>query len=211
MKSLLFAALSLLLLCAGCGAPDPVLIDRTYAGAAGSARRVLVAYGTGAGSTAEVADRIARTLAARGPAVDVKPVTAVPSLAGYDAVVLGGPMHAGKVISSVRNFTHDRRQELARVPVACFVTCLILKDDTPENRAKAASALDPVRADVTPVSVGLFAGKLDYATLSFSMRFFIKYFLRAPEGDFRDWNAIEKWAGDLPPLLLAKRDAPPGG
>lgn len=211
MKVAWLAALVLLSACFGCGGPAPVLIDRTYPGGTEMPRKILVAYGTGAGSTAEVADRIGRTLAARGSTVDVKPVSGVTSLAGYDAVVIGGPLYAGKIISSVRSFVEDRKADLAATPVACFITCLAMKDDTPENRAKAAAALDPLRTSVAPVSLGLFAGKMEYARLGFGARFLVKYIVRAPEGDFRDWKAIEKWADELPPLLFAKQAQPGGG
>jgi menaquinone-dependent protoporphyrinogen oxidase len=51
--------------------------------------RILVAYASRAGSTAEVAEVIGRVLREGGPEVDVCPVGAVHSLAGYDALVLG--------------------------------------------------------------------------------------------------------------------------
>jgi menaquinone-dependent protoporphyrinogen oxidase len=51
--------------------------------------RILVAYASRAGSTAEVAEVIGRVLREGGPEVDVCPVGAVHSLAGYDALVFG--------------------------------------------------------------------------------------------------------------------------
>jgi menaquinone-dependent protoporphyrinogen oxidase len=51
--------------------------------------RILVAYASRAGSTAEVAEVIGRVLREGGPEVDVCPVGDVHSLAGYDALVLG--------------------------------------------------------------------------------------------------------------------------
>jgi menaquinone-dependent protoporphyrinogen oxidase len=39
----------------------------------------------------------------------------------------------------------------------------------------------------------VFAGKLDRAALSHVERLMVRA-LRAPEGDFRDWDAIRAWA-----------------
>jgi menaquinone-dependent protoporphyrinogen oxidase len=39
----------------------------------------------------------------------------------------------------------------------------------------------------------VFAGRLDYGSLRRVERLMVKA-LRAPEGDFRDWNAIRSWA-----------------
>ena len=52
-------------------------------------KRVLVGYATKNGSTVGVAQKIGETLGAQGHSVDVKPMADRPSLAGYDAVVLG--------------------------------------------------------------------------------------------------------------------------
>ena len=57
--------------------------------------RILVTYATRAGSTAEVAAACAETLAARGYAVDVKPVKEKTQLTGYSAVVLGSAIRMG--------------------------------------------------------------------------------------------------------------------
>ncbi|NNJ47912.1 MAG: flavodoxin, partial [Acidimicrobiia bacterium] len=51
----------------------------------------------------------------------------------------------------------------------------------------------------------LFAGKLDKETLGFAERAITKA-LKAPDGDFRDWDAISAWA-----TAIASELAEPGG
>ena len=59
---------------------------------------------------------------------------------------------------------------------------------------------------VRPVSVGIFRGKLDYSKLDWGsrlgMRLLRLIYKRAPEGDFRNWQAIRSWAKNLLPTLL---------
>ena len=59
---------------------------------------------------------------------------------------------------------------------------------------------------VKPVSIGVFRGKLDYSKLSFThwlvMKLIWLFYKRAPEGDFRNWEAIRSWAASLCPALL---------
>lgn len=59
---------------------------------------------------------------------------------------------------------------------------------------------------VRPVSVGVFRGSLDYHTLDWISRLVMRLiwliYRRAPEGDFRNWEAIESWADRLPRQLL---------
>ena len=64
------------------------------------------------------------------------------------------------------------------------------------NRRKVAAYLDPVCEVVQPVDVGLFAGVMDYSKLPFILRLMMKK-MKSPEGDFRDWEAIRAWAGQV--------------
>ena len=59
--------------------------------------------------------------------------------------------------------------------------------------------LDPLLKEVPqvkPVRIGTFAGALRYRNLS-SLEKMLMKLIGAPEGDFRDWNAIRAWANDL--------------
>jgi menaquinone-dependent protoporphyrinogen oxidase len=58
-----------------------------------------------------------------------------------------------------------------------------------------------VRALLEPVSIGLFAGKLDYSTIDGFDRS-IAEAVSSAEGDWRNWEAIGKWAHDLLPVLV---------
>jgi len=62
---------------------------------------------------------------------------------------------------------------------------------------------------VKPVSIAVFRGKLDYSKLSFThwlvMKLIWLFYKRAPEGDFRNSEAIHSWATTLCPVLLQQR------
>ena len=68
--------------------------------------------------------------------------------------------------------------------------------------------LDPMlkkAPQVKPFSVGVFRGKLDYSKLDFISSLVMKLiwliYKRAPEGDFRNWEAIQSWAASLRPMF----------
>src|SRR5262245_60714321 len=82
--------------------------------------KVLVAYGTKNGSTAGIADMIAAELAADGVAVDVQPAAQVRSIDGYDAVVLGGALYAGRWHRDARRFARRYAAGLRTLPVWVF-------------------------------------------------------------------------------------------
>ena len=72
---------------------------------------ILIAYASRNGSTAEIAQAIGKELQAAGHAADVVEMGAVPSLSGYNAVVIGGPLYMGKMVGDVGKFVKRHRNE----------------------------------------------------------------------------------------------------
>jgi len=171
-------------------------------------KKVLIAYGSWAGSTAEVAEEIGKVLAANGVEADVAEAGDVHDVSGYGAVVLGTAIHAGHVHKHMRAFLDRHAEFLRGLPVAYFVVCLTMKEDTEENRGKAEAFLSRIRRDfpgVGPVSVGLFGGVISTNTerlkrLPFAQRMIVRA-MKSAAGDFRDWDAIRAWASALPAAL----------
>ena len=166
-------------------------------------RKVLVAYGTRAGSTAGVAERVAEVLNRNGFAAQAIDVREVKDAAPYDAVVLGSSIRAGKLMPEVLKFLDKNKAKLEAKPFAAFVVCLAMKDGDEKGRATAGPYLDPVRERVKPLSEGLFAGAYDPEKLGFAVRQVMKM-IKAPPGDFRKWDDIEAWTASLVPLLGAR-------
>lgn len=199
-------------------------------------KRVLVAYSSNAGSTAEVAAVVGEELGKGGAQVDVLPIPGVGDVSGYAAVVVGGPMMLGWHREAV-DFVVYHQRALSQVPVACFITALgltrtpaayvdsvpVYQDPSLARPPKQAGRLRfreryetvehylrPVLQKaplVRPVSVGFFGGKLDYHTLAIPARLFLQFVIRARPGDYRNWTAIRAWAAALRPLLLAEERA----
>jgi menaquinone-dependent protoporphyrinogen oxidase len=167
--------------------------------------RILVAYASEFGSTAEVAQAIAKVLRTDRIAVDVCSIVEVSDLAAYQALVIGSPIYNGQWLPEAVAFVQTHADALSRMPVAYFVLSMLLKDDTVAHRDTARSFLAPVFAAaprVVPVDIGLFAGRMRYRNLPLLDRIVFWTRTRLPSGDFRDWEAILAWAGRLPSLLI---------
>jgi menaquinone-dependent protoporphyrinogen oxidase len=159
-------------------------------------RKVLVAYGTRAGSTAGVAERVAEVLNRNGLAAQAEEVKKVKDTASYDAVVLGSSIRAGKLKPEVLKFLDKNKADLSAKPFAAFILCLAMKSADEKGRATAATYIEPVRERIKPLSEGLFAGTYDPSKWSFVERRIMKM-IKAPPGDFRKWDDIEAWAASL--------------
>ena len=81
--------------------------------------RVLVAYATKNGSTEEIADAIADELSAHG--LDVACMSAPDAdSSGFDAVVLGSAVYAGRWLRPARRFLKAETDHLSRIPFWVF-------------------------------------------------------------------------------------------
>jgi menaquinone-dependent protoporphyrinogen oxidase len=193
------------LVCGGLGTfvtlPPPVDYPETHAAKAGSLPRMLVAYASKAGSTAEVAKVIGEIGSMQGMAVDVLKIQHIQDINSYQAVILGSAIRMGQVLPEVVEFIKTHQAELSQKPVAYFVNCLTMKEDTPENRRTVMEYLQPLRTLLEPLSLGLFSGKIDYSKLSWMDRLIMANFVKAPEGDYRQWDLIRTWAAQALPSI----------
>jgi menaquinone-dependent protoporphyrinogen oxidase len=158
--------------------------------------RILVTYASKAGSTKEVAERIAKYLADKNLVVDLQPVSSVTGIDSYQSIVLGSAIRAGNLLPEVKAFIMKNQDRLAQKHFSIFIVCLTLKDETEENCKTVSAYLEPVRAQVKPDKEGLFAGTMNINKLGFLERMLIKA-MKAPEGDYRNWEAIDAWAEEL--------------
>lgn len=168
--------------------------------------KVLVTYASRTGWTVGVAEAIGKTLAENGIQADVIPMRDVKDLSIYDAVVAGSAIRNKTWLPEAIQFIRAHQNELKRKPFATFLVCMTLAMPNGENyRSHISTWLDPVRALVKPVSVGLFAGGLDISRVeNFSDRLMFRISVMFgvwKEGDHRNWNAINQWATQLKPLL----------
>jgi menaquinone-dependent protoporphyrinogen oxidase len=164
--------------------------------------KILVTYASQAGSTMGVAEAIGKTLAESGAAVDVRAMKEINDLASYRAVVAGSAIHGGKWLPEAVQFLQSNRAELSRRPFAAFMVCITLgRKDADQLRAGIADWMAPVRAQVHPISEGMFAGCLDFSKLPITSDTIGLRLATAlgflPKGDHRDWEAVRAWAIDL--------------
>jgi len=158
--------------------------------------RILVTYASKAGSTAEVAARIGETLAARGLPVDVLPIGKVKDLAPYRQVILGSAVRISSPLPEAVKFVEANQAALQQKSFSAFLVCMTMKDDNEETRKTVSAYVEPIRALVKPASEGLFAGVIDPSKVNLLDKMAIKM-IKAPIGDFRQWDQITAWAENL--------------
>ena len=157
-------------------------------------KRVLIAYATKTGSTVGVAAAIGEVLGARGYTVDVKPMRDDPSLADYEAVILGSAINGANWLPEAIDFIKDNQAALGKVPVALFsVHAMNLGDDEGCEKNRQGY-LKKVRPLVKAQEEVWFAGiGADPNKESRFVRWMMRTLFKGGEGDCRDWTKIRAW------------------
>ena len=198
---------------------------------------MLVVYATKYGSTAQVAETVAEELRAAGCEAEARAAGDGASAAGFDAVVVGGPMIFGWHKEALK-YVQARRDVLAAVPVAYFITAASLTEDGADAvggvpvykdswLAKRPTIPDKLTrkqryalpshylgdvlkktAPVRPRQAAFFAGAVDMTKMGILAKLFVMLVIGASPGDGRHWDAVREWARQLPAVLFGDSSSP---
>jgi menaquinone-dependent protoporphyrinogen oxidase len=161
--------------------------------------KVLVAYASTYGSTREVAEAVTATLRGHELAVDLQPARDVQSVAGYRAVVLGGPLYMFHLHKDALRFLSRHQKALAgNLPIAVFAGGPFGSGDGNEWQ-EVRKQIDQELAKfpwLKPVAVEVIGGKFDPSKLRLPWSL-VPALRQMPPSDLRDWEAIRRWASTL--------------
>ncbi len=164
--------------------------------------KVLVAYASKYGATAEIAEKIGQVLKQEGLKADVLPVKSVKNPAEYTAVVLGSAVYIAQWRKEADNFLKTNEKLLTERPVWLFSTGPAGKGDAVQLMKgwRFPKGLQPVADSIKPRDIAIFHGNVDTKKMNFLEKWIISN-VKSPMGDFRDWTAITKWATDITSAL----------
>jgi menaquinone-dependent protoporphyrinogen oxidase len=164
--------------------------------------QVLVAYATKHGATAEIAEKIGQVLRQAGLGTDVLPAERVGDLTPYQAVVLGSAVYAGRWRKEAATFLEVNEKQLSERTVWLFSSGPLGEGDAVELMKgwRFPEAQKPIADRIQPRDIAFFHGALNMKKLSFPEKLIVKG-IKAPVGDFRDWDAITSWAADIADAL----------
>jgi menaquinone-dependent protoporphyrinogen oxidase len=151
---------------------------------------ILVTYASKHGSTEQIARVIHDDLHKAGFDVTFLPAEQVESLENVDAVILGSAIYIGQWQQSATDLIYRMEDELKELHVWLFSSGPIGIDPFPREEPPVTAELVQRIGAIDHQS---FMGKLDRSHLGLGERL-ITTVMRAPEGDFRDWDAIHDWA-----------------
>jgi len=155
--------------------------------------KVLVSAASKHGATAGIADAIGSALMTRGFEVSVEEPGHVEEIHSFDAIVVGSAVYGGHWLKPAIELTERFAETFRGKPVWLFSSGPI--GDPPKPTEDPVDVVEVMKVTGAR-DHRVFAGKLDKAMLSFPERAIVGA-LRAPYGDFRDWDEIRNWAEEI--------------
>ena len=172
-------------------------------------QRVLVVYATVSGCTATIASRIGCDLIGYGAKPFVSSVEECGKIiqGDYDAIVLGSGVRVGRWHRSARDWIESNSSVLRETPLALFSVGLHgIRPDGTLDRASVQADLARVLSGVgVKASAGsaFIPGWKRTDGFSSMEKLALRVYPLA-DGDYRDWNEVDRWLMRMGPLLMSQ-------
>ena len=183
--------------------------------------KVLIVYATKEGQTERIARSMSDALTADGHQVvlvDADHQKPPADLRNFDAIAVGGPIHAGGYPRSIERFARENRHALAKVRSAFFSVGLAVASRTSDGRAQTLVLVRKFeeRTGFHPERVELIAGALPYSKYNFVVRYVMRRIAAKEGGDtdtsrdyeYTDFPAVERFARELAGPLRPRSEPP---
>lgn len=159
--------------------------------------RVLVAYGSKHGATAEIAERIADALRRAGHESEARPASQVRNIGDYDAVVLGSAVYAGRWRRDARRLLRRMRRAPDRRPLWLFSSGPIGESEPdPADKWQHPLWVREAGERLEARDQTVFRGRLTAKPSTMMERAIAKQTPADERGDIEP-DAVDDWAGRI--------------
>ena len=163
-----------------------------------------IVYSTVDGHTLKICKFISEILTKLGWNVELHDISSFDKdITSYSKFIIGASVRYGKHNKYVEQFILNHNKELEHVDAAFFSVNLVARK-TEKNSAETNPYVIKFLNQITwkPRTVGVFAGRLDYASYSFFDSLMIKLIMKITKGptksekpiEFTNWSRVEAFA-----------------
>lgn len=159
--------------------------------------RVLIAYGSKHGATAEIAEHIRETLRAEGQRAESSAAADVNDLSPYDAVILGSAVYQGRWRPEARKLLRRLRRDLDGRALWLFSSGPVGDTEIdPADRWQYPKGIRKAGQRLGARDQTVFAGRLPPDPTNFMERAMLKN-TAEEDRDARDFDAVAAWAVEI--------------
>ena len=209
IRGSLFASCMLLLAAAGftsAWGENYTLFEKSCGTDNSTVKKVLIAYDTKHGSTADIAEKIGDVLCENGLRVDVRLAYHVDDISAYAAVVIGSPVYYSTFLPGTLKFLDRHKATLANKKVAAFVISVSVDKTTGKVNTNVLNMITATVFSKFPEitfidPVGLLPGKFYFKEI-FPVEIIGFKLSGFPEsGNLMNDDFVRAWAEQIAPLL----------
>lgn len=168
-------------------------------------KRVLVAYDSKHGSTADIAEKIGDVLCENGFRVDMRPALKVEDISPYDAIVIGSPLYYATFLPGALKFLERHKNILAVKKVALFVTSTSVDKETGMVNKNHLSLIYSVLKKFPEIKIiepiGLMPGKFYFKEIFPVEVINFKQADYDEVGDLLNYDFVRSWTEEIAILL----------
>ena len=168
-------------------------------------KRVLVAYDSKHGSTADIAEKIGDVLCENGFRVDMRPALKVEDISPYDAIVIGSPLYYATFLPGALKFLERHKNILAVKKVALFVTSTSVDKETGMVNKNHLSLIYSVLKKFPEIKIlepiGLMPGKFYFKEIFPVEVVNFKQTGYDEVGDLLNFDFVRSWTEEIAILL----------
>jgi len=168
-------------------------------------KRVLVAYDSKHGSTADIAEKIGDVLCENGFRVDMRPALKVEDISPYDAIVIGSPLYYATFLPGALKFLERHRNILAVKKAALFVTSTSVDKETGMVNKNHLSLIYSVLKKFPEIKIlepiGLMPGKFYFKEIFPVEVINFKQADYDERGDLLNYDFVRSWTEEIAILL----------
>jgi menaquinone-dependent protoporphyrinogen oxidase len=170
---------------------------------------LLVAYSSGEGQTAKIAQYVAelgRAAQLRVELCDVAHILSTRSLREFDGIIVGGSIHGGKHAPDLRKFVVDHAPSLNSRPSAFFSVSLSAAGDKDQQHDAWRCLNEFLKSSAwSPAQQAIIAGAIRYRAYGFLKRMLMKRVLKQAGGEtdttrnfeYTDWDQVEGFTAEF--------------
>ena len=172
------------------------------------AKKVLVAYGSRYGGTREIAEEIGKVLKQEDLEVDVLSADRAGDPTQYDALIIGSAVYIGQWRKEAANYLIKNEAQINGKPLWLFSSGPTGEGDPVELMKgwRYPKKLEPVIDRLKPRGIAVFGGVAKESDLNILFKFMLNR-VKAPLGDFRNWDTITDWAKNIADELQSEVEA----
>ena len=161
-------------------------------------KKILVAYASKQGATAEIAQKIGEIIKNHDLDVEVAPAGTTLDPTHFDAIVLGSAVYYGLWQKDAVKFLKKYENALSKKPTWFFSSGPVGDGDPVELLGgwQFPAQQQEIADRIQPREIKVFHGVLRTDKLNFFEKSIMNK-MESPEGDFRDWEEISTWAESI--------------